>query len=141
VEERVIEVHDQAQVAFQLADEQGRQPTPELGHVPFPLAQEAMVRIVSVSAVRIGDVHHAGDGATARAEHPAGDQVEEQGRGRPGEQVGEAIEEAVPGDDGRFTGAGRRASGGRRGYLRGNRSPRTARIAAWRFNGWTTSAL
>src|SRR6266487_580972 len=116
VEEGVVNVHDQAQVALEVADEQGRQPAPELSHLPLPLAQEAMVGVVGVDAVWIGHVHHAGDGAPAGAERPAGDQREEETGGRSGEEVGEASDQALPRDDGRVVGAVRRADGGRRGY-------------------------
>jgi hypothetical protein len=116
VEEGVVQVDDQAQSAFELTGEQGRQPAPELGHVPLPLTQEAVVGIVGVDALRIGDVHHAGDRAAAGAEHPAGDQGEEECRGRSPEEVGEAAEQALPDDDRRIVGAGHRTGRGRRGY-------------------------
>ncbi len=78
-----------------------------------------VVSIVGVEAVRIGDVHHAGDGATPRAECPARDQGAEEARRRPGEEVGEATEQALPGDGGRVVGPVRRAEGGCRGVYRG----------------------
>ena len=79
VEEGVVEVHDQALGAFEVADEQRCQPAPEMGHVPPPRAQEAVVGVVGAAGVRIGDVHHAGDGAAARAEHAASDQGDKTG--------------------------------------------------------------
>ncbi len=94
----------------------GRQPAPELGHVPLPRPQEATASIVGVEAIRIGDVHHAGDGAAAGAERPAGDQGAEEAGRRLGEEVGEAAEQALPGDDWRAVGSEPRAGGGRRGY-------------------------
>src|SRR6266487_2032661 len=116
VEERVIEVQNQAQGAFEVADEQGCEPAPELRHVPLPLPQEAVVGIVGMEAVRIGHVHHAGDGAAPRAERPAGDQGAEEAGRRLREEVGEATEQALPGDGGRVGRAVRRADRGRRGY-------------------------
>ncbi len=103
------QVQDQAQVASEVADEQGCQAAPELNHVPLAFPQEAVVGVVGVSAVRIGDVHHAGDGAAPWAERPARDQGQEEGGRRPAEEVGEAAEQALPGDDGRPVVPGRRA--------------------------------
>ena len=78
VEGRVIQVEDRTPVAIEVAEQQRRQQALELGLVPLPFAQEAVVGIVRVDAVRIGDVRHARDGAAAGAKCPAGDQGAEE---------------------------------------------------------------
>ena len=54
---------------------------PELGSLPAPVTHEAVKGVVAMLALRVGGGEHAGDGATAGAEHPTGGELAEEREG------------------------------------------------------------